>query len=110
MIGNIFGLLVTLYFLLLFIASFFGAVLYRYYILPYLGKRGYSDKAAYRRITEYRQISHAEKLLKNESILFYLAVKLLKNFERISLRNPNKVTFGWVGLAAISFICVAIGI
>lgn len=110
MIGNIFGLLATLYIILLFVVIFFGAILYRYYIIPYLGKRGYPNKVAYRRITEYRQISRAEKLLKNESILPYLAVKLLKHFERISLGNPNKVTLGWVGLASISFICVAIGI
>ena len=110
MIGNLFGLLAVGYFLLLFVVIFLGATLYRFYVLPYLGRRGYPHKAAYRRITEYRQICRAERLLRSESNSAYLAVMLLRKFESISLRNPNKVIFGWVGLAGISFIFVAIGI
>jgi hypothetical protein len=110
MIGNLFGLLAIGYLFLLFVVSFFWVALYRFYVLPYLGRRGYPHKAAYRRITEYRQICRAEKLLRRESNLAYLAVVLLRKFESISLRNPNKVIFGWVGLAGISFVFVAIGI
>lgn len=110
MIGNLFGLLAIGYLLLLFLVSLFGVALYRFYVLPFLGRRGYLHKTAYRRITEYRQICRAEKLLRSESNPAYFAVVLLRKFEMISLRYPNKVIFGWVGLAGISFIFVVIGI
>ena len=93
-----------------FLVSLFGVALYRFYVLPFLGRRGYLHKTAYRRITEYRQICRAEKLLRSESNPAYFAVVLLRKFEMISLRYPNKVIFGWVGLAGISFIFVVIGI
>lgn len=110
MIGNFLGLLATLYLLLLFIAVFCGAMLYRFYVLPYLGTKGYPNKLAYRRATEYRQILRAEKLLKNESILLYWAVLLLRKFERVLLKNKYKVTFGWIGFFGLSLLCVMIGI
>lgn len=110
MIGNLFGLLAVGYLFSLFIVMFLAASLYRFYILPYLGKRKYPNKAAYRRVTEYRQICRAEKLLRNDSNPAYLLVMLLKKFESVSLRHTSKVIFGWAWLAGISLIFVVVGI
>jgi len=110
MIENIFGLLAGWYLILLFASVFLSAIIYRGYVLPYLGMNGLPNSVAYRRITEYRQIARAEKILRKESVSGYVVVTLLRRFEKISLRHTYKVLFAWVGLYVASFLCSILGI
>ena len=91
MIGNFFGFIAIWYFILLFLAVFFGVLTYRGLVLPCLGKNGYSSKAAYKRITEYKQVVRAEKILRKKSKISYLPILLLKIFERVSLRSEDLI-------------------
>ena len=110
MIGNFFGFIAIWYFILLFLAVFFGALTYRGLVLPCLGKNGYSSKAAYKTITEYKQVVRAEKILRKKSKISYLPILLLKIFERVSLRHTNKVLFAGVGFFGLGLACTLIGI
>ena len=110
MIENIFGYLAVLYFPLLFIAMFFGVVIYRGIVLSYLGEKGYPNGLAYKRVMEYRQIARAQRLMKGNVGFKYIAVVVLKHFERISLRHTYKVLLLWIGFYLTFLFFSIIGI
>lgn len=110
MIENIFGFIVLIYIPLLLVAVFLGVVIYRCIVLPYLGLQGYSNKLAYRRVTEFRQIARAAKLMKSDGNPAYVAVFVLKHFELIILRHTYKVLLLWFGFCVLSVISSFVGI
>ena len=110
MIENFFGFLAVLYLPLLFIVMFLGVVIYRGIVLPYLGEKGYPNGLAYKRVVEYRQIARVQQLMKGNEGFKYIAVVVLKHFERISLRHTYKVLLLWVGFYLASLFFSIIGI
>jgi hypothetical protein len=109
MVSNYVGYIAMLYYLVLVFCILAAGIAYQFIVRSELGRLGYANHNAFKRITEYHQVVRCLSKMPKNSVKRSIVNCLLK-YERIVLRHTLLSLTGGLILGGVAFVLSSIGI